>query len=152
MTPKKIQILNQACQMAGIDTSKISPVNPFEKSGGTATLLQGAVAEVDPEQAAKWRVAAGGSLSVATLSEMQTGQPLSQKALEDRWQHDSGFVVEYQKEQQVADKKREADMDQAVSESRLRLIMDRTGRDEAKARHLLKTEDEAHARHQAGSP
>ena len=60
--------------MAGVDASKISPVNPFEKSGGTATLLQGAVAEVNPEQAAKWRVAAGGSLSIATLAEMQTGQ------------------------------------------------------------------------------
>ena len=81
MSPEEIQILNQACQMAGIDAFKISPVNPFEKSGGTATLLQGAVAEVDPEQAAKWRVAAGGSLSIATLAEMQSGQPLSQKAV-----------------------------------------------------------------------
>ena len=149
MTPKEIQILNQACQIAGIDSTKISPSNPFEKSGGTAQLLQAAVGEIDPAQAAKWRVAAGGSLSIATLAEMQTGQPLSQKALEDRWQHDSGFVVDYQKEQQAAEKKREVDMNQAIAESRLRRFMDRTGGNEAKARHLLKTEDEVIARQQA---
>ena len=94
MTSQEIQILNQACQMAGIDSSKISPSNPFEKSGGTAQLLQAAVAEVSPQQAAKWRVAAGGSLSIATLSEMQGGGELSQAAMEDLWNHDAAFVAD----------------------------------------------------------
>ena len=94
MTPNEIQILNQACQTAGIDSSKISPSNPFEKSGGTAQLLQAAVAEVSPQQAAKWRVAAGGSLSIATLSEMQGGGELSQAAMEDLWNHDAAFVAD----------------------------------------------------------
>ena len=54
--------------MAGIDSSQISPSNPFEKSGSTAGRLQAAIAELDPAQAARWRVAAGGSLSVATMA------------------------------------------------------------------------------------
>jgi len=51
MTPKQIQLLNRACKMAGIDSSKISPSNPFEKSGMTAGMLQAAIAELDPAQA-----------------------------------------------------------------------------------------------------
>ena len=53
MTPKQIQLLNRACLMAGIDSSKISPSNPFEKSGSTVGMLQVAIAELDPAQAAR---------------------------------------------------------------------------------------------------
>ena len=67
--------------MAGIDSSKISPSNPFEKSGTTAEILQAAIADLDPAQAARWRVAAGGSLSVATMAELQSGEELSAAAL-----------------------------------------------------------------------
>ena len=59
MTEKEIDVLAQACRAAGIDASKIKPENPFTKNGGTATILQAAVAELHPEQAAEWRVAAG---------------------------------------------------------------------------------------------
>ena len=79
-TPKQIQLLNRACKMAGIDSSKISPSNPFEKSGSTAGMLQAAISEIDPAQAARWRVAAGGSLSVATMAELQGGEELSAAA------------------------------------------------------------------------
>ena len=41
------------------------------------------VAAIDPAQAAKWRVAAGGSLSLATLSEIQSGGELSAAAKSD---------------------------------------------------------------------
>ena len=68
MTPKQIQLLNRACKMAGIDSSKISPSNPFEKSGSTAGMLQAAIAELDPAQAARWRVAAGVSPHGATVA------------------------------------------------------------------------------------
>ena len=81
MTPNEIQILQHACQAARIDASKIKPENPFTKSGNTATLLQAAVGEFAPEQAAKWRCEAGGGLSVQTLSEIQAGGDLSDAAL-----------------------------------------------------------------------
>ena len=57
MTPKQIHLLNRACLMASIDSIKICPSNPFEKSGSTAGMLQAAIAELDPAQAARWRVA-----------------------------------------------------------------------------------------------
>ena len=53
MTPKEIQILHQACVAAGVDASKIQPDNPFKKNGGTAQMLQAAVSEIDPAQAAR---------------------------------------------------------------------------------------------------
>ena len=108
-------MLAKACQMAGIDATKIKPENPFEKSGGTAGLLQAAVAEIDPGQAAKWRVAAGGGLSVATLAELESGQELSQQAQLDLWNHDPQFVAYRQQEaarveaQQLAWLDKEAD-------------------------------------------
>ena len=92
MTPTEIQVLVQACRAAGIDANKVQPTNPFKKSGKVADLLQAAVAEIDPGQAAKWRVAAGGSLSVATLSELQSGGDLSAAAKADLYAHDAEFV------------------------------------------------------------
>ena len=103
MTPQEIDILNRACIAAGIDSSKIQPANPFEKSGGTAAMLQAAVASIDPAQAAKWRVSAGQGLSVATMAEMQSGQQLSESAMQDLWDHDSAFVVDTIKQRQQAE-------------------------------------------------
>ena len=144
MTPKEIQVLNQAYKSAGIDASKITPSNPFEKSGGTASLLQAAVAQVDPAQAAKWRVAAGGGLSIATLSELESGQQLSQQAQKDLWEHDAVFVLDYQKQQQES----EASMfkqleEQAAAASSLRNKMRETGGNESKAREALAREEAA---------
>jgi len=59
--------LNRACIVAGIDSAKLQPENPFSKSGGTAAILQTAVAFIDPAQAAKWRMVSGSGLSVATM-------------------------------------------------------------------------------------
>ena len=84
MTSQEIQVLYKACREAGIDASKITPSNPFSKSGGTASLLQAAVALVDPAQAARWRVDAGGGLSIATLAELESGEQLSQQAQKER--------------------------------------------------------------------
>ena len=53
MAPKQIQVLNRACEMAGIDSSKISSNNPFKKNGSAVGILQAAIAELDPAQAAR---------------------------------------------------------------------------------------------------
>ncbi len=73
MTKTEIELLAKACRMAGIDATKITPANPFEKSGGTASMLQVAVAETHPQQALKYRVATDGGLSVAMPSELLLG-------------------------------------------------------------------------------
>ena len=93
MTPQEIQVLHQACVAAGVDAIKISATNPFKKSGLTASLLQAAVSEFAPEQAARWRIDAGQGMNLATLNEIQTGGELSQSAMQDRWNHDPHFVA-----------------------------------------------------------
>ena len=98
MTDKEIKILADACRMAGIDARKIKPQNPFDKTGTTASLLQAAVSELHPAQAAMWRVAAGGSLSLATLAELQSGSELSASAQQDLWNHDPAFVADVVKQ------------------------------------------------------
>ena len=103
MTPKEIQILHQACIAAGVDASKIQPDNPFKKSGGTAAILQAAVSQIDPAQAARWRVGAGHGLSLATMAEMQSGQQLSDSAMQDLWEHDAAFVADTIKQRQQAE-------------------------------------------------
>ena len=71
----------------------------------TAGLIQAAIAELDPAQAARWRVDAGSSLSVATMAELQSGLELSESAKADLWNHDADFVGESQqlKQKQEAD-------------------------------------------------
>ena len=103
MTKKEIEVLAQACRMAGVDTTKIKPENPFEKSGATATFIQGAVEQIDPVMAAKWRVAAGGGLSLATTAELQSGEALSETAQKDLFQHDPEYVKEVVAQRQNAE-------------------------------------------------
>ena len=143
MTPKEIQVLNQACKSAGIDASKITPSNPFEKSGGTASLLQAAVAQVDPAQAAKWRVAAGGGLSIATLSELESGQQLSQQAQKDLWEHDAAFVVDYQKQQQESEASMFKQLEEQAAATRLRNKMRETGGNKDRAYEAIAREEAA---------
>ena len=143
MTPKEIQVLLRACQSAGIDASKITPANPFEKSGGTASLLQAAVAAVDPAQAAKWRVAAGGGLSIATLAELESGEQLSQQAQTDLWEHDAAFVVDYQKQQQDSEASMFKQLEDGAAETRLRNKMRENGGNEARAREEIARQDAA---------
>jgi len=143
MTPKEIQVLNQACKSAGIDASKIQPANPFEKSGGTASLLQAAVAAVDPAQAAKWRVSAGGGLSIATLAELESGQQLSQQAQKDLWEHDADFVVDYQQQQQSSKVSMLQQLEDETAASRLRNKMREVGGNEDRAREAIQREDAA---------
>lgn len=126
--------------MAGIDARKITPENPFSKSGKTAELLQAAVSEFAPAQAAKWRVDAGGSLSVATLAEMQAGGELSEAAMNDLWQHDAAFVADRQKESQQQEQSLLQKMEQQADEMRLRNKARELGGNVDRAREALKAE------------
>lgn len=142
MTPEQIQLLDRACRTAGIDPSKISPVNPFEKNGQVASLLQAAVGEIDPAQAAKWRCEAGGGLSVATLSELQSGQPLSQQAQRDLWEHDAAYVAEFQQQRLKADADALAWLDKAAAETAWSNQLHQAGGDEHEARRRMTAAEE----------
>lgn len=145
MTKTEIQVLVQACKMAGIDATKIKPENPFSKSGRTAEFLQAAVAEIDPQQAAKWRVDAGGGLSLATIAEQQSGLPLSEAARRDLFLHDPGFVSEARKQQQQSEEQLLAQMEKSAADTRLRNTARQYGGDVEYAKRKLKAEDERDA-------
>ena len=141
MTPTEIKVLVQACRSAGIDANTISAENPFEKSGSTAAILQAAVAAIDPAQAAKWRVAAGGGLSVATLAELEGGGDLSAAAKADLYAHDHQFVSDLQK-QQVADQaKTEKWLEDQLAATALKNKIRETG-SEAAAREKMRLEEQ----------
>ena len=127
--------------MAGIDSSRIRPENPFTKSGGTPSLLQAAVAEIDPQQAARWRVEAGGGLSVATLTELQNRTPLSKRAEEDLYLHDAEWIAEEQQRQQEKDAQMWSSFIADGEATRLRNKTREMGGNEARAREALKEED-----------
>ena len=153
MTPKEIELLANACRMAGIDATKITPANPFEKSGGTAGMLQAAVAELNPVQAAKWRVAAGGGLSLATMSELQSGQPLSESAQNDLYAHDPQFVRDVQQQQERAAEDQMNEMLQKTEELRFKRALRDAGGNEHQAKRVIAAEDQAndaYARRLAG--
>ena len=148
MTPKQIELLVQACRMAGIDATKISPENPFEKSGGTAGMLQAAVSELDPEQAAKWRVDAGQSLSVATLAELQSGADLSAAAQADLYAHDHRFVAELTKHRADQEAAQMQELEKQAAEMRWRSMLRQTGGDENAAKRRIAAEDAETLRHE----
>ena len=140
-TPKQIQLLNRACKMAGIDSSKISPSNPFEKSGSTAGMLQAAIAELDPAQAARWRVAAGGSLSVATMAELQGGEELSAAAQADLWAHDPEFVAEFQQQREKGLEAQLKALEDGANQKRFQNTLLQTGGDERQAKRMIAAQD-----------
>ena len=133
----------QACQMAGLDANKISPENPFKKSGKTAELLQAAVAEVDPVQSARWRRDSGKSLSVATMAELQSGKELSSSAKNDLWDHDPQFVRDCQRQVNNSEQEMLKQWEQEAAEKRLKNTMLRTGGNAAMAKRLIADEDAA---------
>ena len=74
---------------------------------------------------------------------MQSGDQLSQKAMEDLWQHDAAFVVDYQKQQQVSEAAMLKQMEDDSAALRLRNKMREVGGSEAKAKQALAAEDAA---------
>ena len=106
-------------------------------------MLQAAVSQVDPAQAARWRVSAGGGLSIATLAELESGQQLSQQAQKDLWEHDAAFVVDYQKQQQESEAAMFKQLEEQAAASRLRNKAREFGGNEDRAREALAAEDAA---------
>ena len=127
--------------MAGIDSSKISPSNPFEKSGSTAGMLQAAIAEIDPAQAARWRVAAGGSLSVATMAELQSGEELSAAAQADLWNHDAEFVAEFQQQREAGLTAQLKALEDGAVASREKQMLQQANGDKHLAKRMMQAED-----------
>ena len=83
--------MTQDCKAAGIDATKIKPEYPFTKNGGTATILQAAVAEFHPELAVQQTENANGikvnrdTLRAATGDDLKSVVDMNVKqAFDDR--------------------------------------------------------------------
>ena len=100
MTPQELNIFIDCCKRVGKDPHELQDENPFTKKGGLAQMIQMAASQFHPEQAARWRNQAGLGISAGTKAELRSGQPLSQRAMADLWEHDPQFVVESRRHQQ----------------------------------------------------
>ena len=116
--------------------------NPFTKKGGVAQMLQMTAAEFHPEQAAKWRNEAGMGISAGTKAELRSGQPLSQRAMADLWEHDPQFVVESRRSQQQQEEQALASMEQKAAEMKLRNRAIQFGGDLDQAKRAIEAEDQ----------
>ena len=103
-------------------------------------MIQAAVAEFAPEQAAKWRCDAGGGLSVQTLAEMQSGQPLTAAAQQDLWNHDAEFVGEFQQQRDNSLEEQLKALEKGAAEKRLQNILHQTAGDEIAAKRRIEAE------------
>ena len=138
---KDAALLAEACRITGTDPSKIKPGNPFKKSGATAKMIQMGVSQVDPVRAAEWRLDAGFGFSVKTISELQSGEPLSAEAQQDLYDHDPAFVREFQQQKQQSFEDQLKALEDGANQKRLQNTMVRTGGDERQARRVIAAED-----------
>lgn len=145
MSDREVDVLVEACRMVGEDPNNIQPVNPWTKQGKKAQMIQMACAEIDPEQAALWRRDQGHSVSVATLAECRSGNPLSDKARQDLWNHDPSFVRESIAESQNRIKEDEAALQKAYEEKRLKNRIFQCGGNERMAKEQIRIEDAKNA-------
>ena len=140
-TPKQIQLLNRACKNAGIDSSHSSRLIHLRRVDLLRGCCKQRLQNYTPAQAARWRVAAGGSLSVATMAELQSGEELSAAAQADLWNHDPEFVAEFQQQQEKSLEAQLKALERGAEEKRLQNTMIRTGGDERQAKRLIAAED-----------
>ena len=94
------------------------------------------------------RVAAGGELSLATLSELQSGESLSEAAQKDLFQHDPEYVKEVVAQRQNAEEQLLKQMEEKTAEMRFNNTLRRAGGNEHAARRMIEAEDQQNARHQ----
>ena len=101
--------------MAKIDPAGLKPVNPFTQQGPKAQSLQVAVQEINASQAARWRVEAGESVSLAAaaaqagLTEMSASRTVHEEL--------SQLSADYITGQAEAAARREADLLQSFEKS-----------------------------------
>ena len=106
MTDAELRVLHQAAIKLGIPTTELSVRNPFEMKGKRAEMLQAAIAEVDPVQAAAWNRDAGGELSLACQMAERGLIEHSSATKKELWQKSPNYVVQ----KMAADKKAEEDL------------------------------------------
>ena len=96
----------EAARVAKLDPSQLKVVNPFSQQGGVAQTMQSAVDQLNPAQAAKWRVEAGESLSLQAAAAQQGITEMTNKTHQELMTLDAGYRSEYEQSRS----QREADV------------------------------------------
>lgn len=100
MEQEELKVLLDAASLARIPATDLKPVNPWSQTGPRAETMRMAVSQLHPAQAARWRIAAGETISLASaaaklgLAEMDAG---TQKELAEL---DPDFVVKQQQDKE----------------------------------------------------
>ena len=86
-------MLLDAASLARIPADTLKPVNPFSQTGPRAEAMQMAVADVNPAQAARWRMEAGETISLASAAAKAGLAELSPGAQKELAELDPDFIT-----------------------------------------------------------
>lgn len=142
MNETELQTLLNAAKLAKIDPSGLKPVNPFTQSGERAQAMQMAVSEVDPAQAARWRIAAGETISLASAAAKAGLAGMTPAAHEELKSLDADYIAGAQE----AEARREADLLDSLEKGAAGLAEKREAQQQAFARSAGKNSTGSHVR------
>lgn len=106
MNEAELKCLLDAASLAQIDPTGLKPINPYTQTGERAQAMQMAVVEVNPAQAARWRLEAGESVSLASAAAKAGLSPMTADAEKELSELDADFITG----QQEAKARREAEL------------------------------------------
>lgn len=127
MSEKEIQLLLTAAQQLKIDPNSLQVKNPFLLQGTTAVSMQTAIAELDPAQAARWRLEAGESLSLGAAAAKAGLAPMTKEAFDNLAQMDPDFLTGVEESRA----RREADLLKGMEEAASEMAAKREAQQEA---------------------
>ena len=106
MDESQLKVLLDAAKLARIPASELKPINPFSQQGERAKAMQIAVQEINACQAARWRVEAGDSVSLAAAAAKAGLTEMNRTVHEELNQLDADYITG----QQESAARREADL------------------------------------------
>lgn len=142
MTDYELQTLLKAASLAKIPASTLKPLNPWTQQGERAQAMQMAVAEVDAAQAARWRIAAGESISLASAAAKAGLTEMTSSAHEELSQIDADYITGVEE----ARARREADLLDRMEKETAELAAKREQQTQAFARQSGNSSRGSHVR------
>ena len=120
MTDDELRVLHQAAIKLGLPTTEVSVRNPFEMKGKRAEMLQAAISELDPAQAAAWNRDAGGELSLACQMAERGLIEHNSSTKKELWEKSPAYVLQRQAAQKKAEEELLAKWEKEAGDARER--------------------------------
>ena len=125
MKNDQLQLLLEAAQKLQLDPSQIKVQNPWTMNGSVAESIQTAISELDPKQAAAWRIEAGETLSLAGAAAQAGLAPLTKESHEELMELSADYQADYKQRRRAEEEQMMRNMHHGIEELR-----------EARARHM----------------